>query len=150
MMSGAKRLTIMHSTTKRSPVALILTWLAVSPFASAQSLDFEFYRTHVEPIFVQKRAGHARCVVCHSSGSGSAFHLQPLAPGADSYTEEQSRKNFDVVSRLVVPGEPSSSILLMHPLAPEAGGDYFHGGGRQFSSKQDPAWQTIAEWVNGK
>jgi len=128
----------------------MLAWFIVSPLASAQSLDFEFYRTRVEPIFTTKRPGHARCVVCHATGSGAAFHLQPLSPGSSSYTEEQSRKNFEAVSRVVVPGKPTSSILLMHPLAPEAGGNYFHGGGRQFSSKEDPAWQTIAEWVNGK
>jgi len=41
--------------------------------------------------------------------------------------------------------------LLMHPLAPEAGGDSpVHQGGRQFFSRDDPDWQTLAEWVRGK
>ena len=35
----------------------------------------------------------------------------------------------------------------MHPLAPEAGGDPFHSGGRQFDSQNDPAWLVMAEWV---
>ena len=28
--------------------------------------------------------------------------------------------------------------------------DFVHGGGRQFASKKDPDWQTIAEWVRGR
>ena len=32
-----------------------------------QSLDFDYYKTRVEPIFLKKRPGHARCVVCHAA-----------------------------------------------------------------------------------
>jgi hypothetical protein len=117
--------------------------------ASAQSLDFNVYRTRVEPVFLKKRPGHARCVVCHTTNN-SAFHLQPLAPGAKTWTEEQSRMNFASVSKLVVPGNPDGSHFLKHPLAPEAGGDDFHGGGQQFKSKSDPDWKIIAAWVRGK
>ena len=114
--------------------------------AVAQSLDFESYRTRVEPIFLKRRAGHARCVVCHAS-AGRAFRLQPLPSGSATWTEEQSRRNFENVSHLVVPGSPASSPLLLHPLAAEAGGDRFHSGGRQFTSQNDPDWQIVAEWV---
>jgi hypothetical protein len=114
--------------------------------AAAQSLSYETFKAQVEPIFLKKRAGHARCVVCHSTGGG-AFHLQMLSPGSSTWTEEQSRKNFEAVSNLVVPGDPNSSVLLKHPLAPEAGGDQFHSGGRQFRSQDDPDWQAIANWV---
>lgn len=117
-------------------------------FAAAQSLDFETYRTKVEPIFLKKRPGHARCVVCHSANN-SAFHLQPLAEGSSTWTEAQSRQNFASVSKLVKPGDPEASRFLKHPLAPEAGGDDFHGGGRQFKSQSDPDWKTIAAWVRG-
>jgi hypothetical protein len=114
--------------------------------AVAQSLDFESYRTRVEPIFLKRRPGHARCIVCHAS-AGRAFRLQPLSPGSATWTEEQSRRNFENVSNLVVPGNPTSSPLLLHPLAAEAGGDRFHSGGRQFVSQNDPDWQIVAEWV---
>ena len=33
------------------------------------------------------------------------------------------------------------------PLAQEAGGQEFHSGGRQFATKDDPAWKTMADWV---
>jgi len=81
--------------------------------------------------------------------SNNAFHLERLSPGVPDWTEEQSRRNFEVVATLVNPGDPDASRLLLHPLAPEGGGDVFHSGGRQFPSKRDPAWRTLAAWING-
>jgi hypothetical protein len=121
--------------------------LLLTTIASAAALDFETYRSRVEPIFLKKRPGHARCITCHEANN-SAFHLEALAPGATTWTEEQSRRNFENVSRLVVPGDPGASKLLLHPLSPDAGGDYFHSGGRQFASKQDEEWKTIAAWIS--
>jgi hypothetical protein len=118
---------------------------------SAQAVDFEFFKTRVEPVFLKKRPGHARCYPCHALQSiSSRFRLQKLSPGSTSWTEEQSRLNFEVASQLVVPGEPNVSRLLVHPLEPDAGGDAFHGGGRQFASQNDPDWLTLAEWVRGQ
>ena len=126
----------------------------VSASTAVPSLDFEFFKTRVEPVFLKRRPGHARCYVCHApAGEGyrSAFQLEKLSPGSTSWTEEQSRRNFEVVSRLVTPGEPLSSRLLMHPLWHlEAGGDPYHEGGRQFLSQNDPDWLTLAEWVRGQ
>jgi len=119
---------------------------ALASGATDQALDFETYRTRVEPIFLQRRPGHARCVVCHEA-SNTAFRLQPLASGSTAWTEEQSRRNFENVIHLVTPGNPAASKLLIHPLSPEAGGDEFHGGGRQFASRDDPEWKAIANWV---
>jgi hypothetical protein len=115
---------------------------------TAPKLDFEFFKSRVEPIFLTKRPGHARCYVCHAE-SNNAFHLEKLLTNESSWTEAQSLLNFETVSKLVNPGDPATSRLLLHPLAPEAGGDVFHSGGRQFGSKQDPAWRTLAAWVNG-
>jgi hypothetical protein len=120
----------------------------VALFASlavAQTLDYETYKTTVEPIFIKKRPGHARCVACHSA-SNNAFRLQPLPEGA-TWTDEQSRMNYESVKKLVNSKNPQASMILRHPLAHEAGGDEFHSGGRQFLSKDDPDWKTIAAWV---
>jgi len=78
------------------------------------------------------------------------MRLQLLSPGSTTWNEEQSRKNFEAVARFVVPGQPMKSRLLTHPLEPKAGGDEFHNGGRQFTSQDDPQFQTIAAWVGGK
>jgi hypothetical protein len=130
----------------------VLAALAVSnPITTAQTapkLDYEFFKSRVEPVFLAKRPDHARCYVCHVE-SNNAFRLERLAPGARAWSEEQSRRNFEMVSVLVNPGDPDTSRLLLHPLGPEGGGDVFHSGGRQFTSKRDPAWRTLAAWVNG-
>jgi YVTN family beta-propeller protein len=76
--------------------------------------------------------------------------LETLAPGASNWTLELSNLNFQKSVRwLVVPGDPYASKLLIHPLAPEAGGDAFHSGGRQFASQDDSDWVAMADWVRG-
>jgi YVTN family beta-propeller protein len=110
--------------------------------------DLETYRTRVEPIFLKERPGHARCYSCHRL-SNRVFHLETLSSGATNWSADQSQKNFHSAVQLIVPGHPESSWLLLHPLAPEAGGHPFHSGGRQFESKDDPDWQTLFEWVRG-
>jgi hypothetical protein len=112
-------------------------------------LDFETFKSRVEPIFLERREGHVRCYVCHSEGN-NALHLEKLSPGATAWNDEQSRKNFQAASSLVVADNPASSRLLIHPLAPEAGGDLFHSGGRQFESKDDPDWKILAQWAGVK
>lgn len=123
--------------------------LGLQPAEAAVELDFEFFRTQVQPIFLERKAGFTRCVVCHAEGGRVGF-LEELAPGVEEWTEEQSRANFEAAARLVVPGDPLSSRLLVHPLEPDAGGDEFHNGGRQFSSQDDPWFRTLAAWVNGE
>src|SRR5689334_17025502 len=78
------------------------------------------------------------------------MRLQPLAAGAATWNEEESRKNFDVVKSRVVAGDPDKSKLLLHPLAEAVGGDPQHDGGKHWKSKDDPEWQTLAAWVRGQ
>ncbi len=115
--------------------------------ATAAPLDYDVFRTSIEPIFLAKRRGHARCVVCHSRGT--AFRLQALSAGSSSWSEEQSRKNFEAARRMVIPGNPAGSRLLLMPLAEGAGGTPFHPGGKHWESKSDPEWQALADWVRG-
>lgn len=116
-------------------------------------LDFDVYRQRVEPIFLVDRGGNgpgaSACVTCHVQ-SGTPMRLQPLqedGSGGVYWTEEQSRMNFAVVSRLVTPGDPQTSRLLREPLAMSAGGSRMHVGGKFWDSQDDPEWQTMAEWV---
>ena len=145
-------------------VAAAVVLYLFAPFATAQTsgtpdaqtpqLDYEFFKTRVEPIFLKKRsADHARCYVCHQIGhhGGGPLSLEMLSPGMSFWTEEQSRRNFEVVSKLVVPGDPQSSLFLRMPLAPEAGGlADTHQGGRQFASQDDPDWKNMEAWVRGQ
>ena len=126
----------------------VITLLLAQQPASPSSLDFEFFKTRIQPILMAKREGHARCISCHSAGT--PMRLQPLAPGSATWTEEESRKNFDVIRLRVVPGNPAKSRLLLHPLAEAAGGDPIHDGGKHWQSQDDPEWQTLAAWVRGQ
>ena len=127
-------------------------WLLASLASAARAapaLDYDFFKNRVQPIFLEKRPTHTRCYVCHAE-SNNGFRLERLAPGASAWSDEQSRKNFEMASKLVNPGDPDTSRLLMQPLAPEGGGNVFHSGGRQFATKDDPLWKTLAAWVNGQ
>lgn len=112
------------------------------------SLNYEFFKTRVQPIFLTKREGRTRCYVCHSNNN-VAFHLVPLSPGATSWNEEQSRRNFLIIEQVAQAGNMESPIL-KHPLDEKAGGDPHHGGGQQFVSQDDPAWQTLRAFVMGQ
>lgn len=127
------------------PLTIAAAALCIASLAEAQTggVSYEFFRDKVQPIFLAKRPGHARCIECHENQTP---RVQPLEPGA-SFTEEQSRKNFDAWKQLVIPGDPMSSRMLMHPLAKEAGGDPFHAGGKHFKSQDDPEWQILKAWV---
>jgi len=126
-------------------VSLALASAAVS---EAATLDYDYFKAKVQPIFVTKRPGHAPCVMCHAEAN-NMLRLQKL-PLGQTWSEEDTRKNFDTVSKIVeAADDPLQSKILMHPLAPEAGGDAFHNGGRQFENKDDPSWKTIADWARG-
>lgn len=125
-----------------------------SPDAQTPQLDYQFFKTRVEPIFLKKRSDeHARCYVCHQMmrHGGGPLSLEMLPPGAAFWTDEQSRHNFETVSKLVVPGKPELSLFLRMPMAPEAGGlADTHQGGRQFASEDDPDWKNMKAWVMGQ
>jgi len=110
------------------------------------TLDFDYFRAKVQPIFLAKREGHARCIACHAAATG--MRLVPLAAGSTTWNEADSKTNFDNVRRMVVAGSLKSRLLL-HPLATEAGGDFFHNGGKHFASQNDPEWTVLKDWVMG-
>jgi hypothetical protein len=137
-------------TLARLGMAAALVLAGPIGLSAAAELDYDAFKTRIEPIFLKKRVGHARCYTCHAENINNALRLERLPPGASFWTEEQSRRQFDIVSALVMPGDPAASRLLLHPLAPEAGGSAYHSGGRQFASKNDADWRAIAAWVNGQ
>jgi hypothetical protein len=129
----------------------VIALLGQQPAASrpaSPTLDYEFFKTRVQPIFLAKRPGHARCYSCHSQGT--PLRLEALSPGATTWNEEQSRKNFEAVRKFVVPSAPLKSPLLYHPLEMEAGGDLFHNGGKHFKSQSDPEFQTLLAFAKGQ
>src|SRR5260370_38732592 len=75
----------------------------VSSTTASASLNYEFFKAKVEPIFLAKRPGHTRCVVCHTINN-APLHLVPLSPGSTNWNEEQSHQNFELVQRVAAPG----------------------------------------------
>jgi len=120
---------------------------ARSATTASAALDYEFFKNKVQPIFLAKRPGHARCIACH--GSGTPLRLQPLSPGASSWNEAESRKNFEAIVRVATPGNLKSRLLL-HPLEEKAGGDFYHNGGKHWQSQNDPEWQTLKAFIVGQ
>jgi hypothetical protein len=115
--------------------------------AQAPTLDYETFKAKVQPIFLVKHEGFARCYVCHSQGT--PFRLQRLSEGASSYNEEQSKLNFQAVQKLVKPGDPKVSRLMRMPLSHDAGGTEYHPGGKRWESTTNAEYTTIAEWIRG-
>ncbi len=128
-------------------LAALLGQQPAPPSAPAPALDYDFYKARVQPLFLEKRQDHARCVTCHAGST--TLRLQRFSEGAQAWSEEQTRQNYEAATAMVVPGSPGASKLLRHPLARAAGGDVFHGGGQHWMSKDDPDWQVLSAWVNG-
>jgi hypothetical protein len=122
----------------------LILFLTMLPQTSS-TLDYDYFKTKVQPLLTEKRPGHARCITCHSTST--AFRLFRLPAGRAAYTEEESRKNFEAASRVVLPGVPLKSRLLIMPLAHEAGGTEFHPGGKHWDSQSDPEWKVLSDWV---
>jgi len=55
----------------------------------------------------------------------------------------------EVIRRVVVPGSLKSKLLI-HPLAEQAGGDFFHSGGKHWNSQDEAEWQTLKAFVMGQ
>ena len=144
----------MRCRIERLPISLLaivtcgLIW-NISDAATLE-LDFDYFKNEIQPIFLAKRPGNVACVSCHGGAASSNFHLQPLSAGRFFWDEAQSRKNFEAAKQFVTPGtKPLDSRLLSHPLARDAGGDPFHGGGKHWSSQADAEWQIIKRWTEG-
>jgi hypothetical protein len=129
---------------------LVLLALAAAAALTAQAppLDFEFFKTRVQPIFLAKREGHARCYACHSTGT--PFRLQRLSPGATTWNDEQSRKNFEASTNMVNLNDLGASPLLTFPLIEKAGGNHFHPGGKHWDSKDAAEWRILDQWAHGE
>ena len=69
-----------HRTKFALMFAVLLT-AASPPMLAAPPLDYEFFKARVQPVFLKKRAGHTRCVVCHGEEANNAFRLTRLPPG---------------------------------------------------------------------
>jgi hypothetical protein len=137
----------MTNVIPASAALLVAALAAQQPAAPA--LDYEYFKKNVQPVFVKKRTGHAKCTSCHAGEGSPVFALQPLAKGSTTWTEEETKKNFAAIQKVAIAGNPKS-MLLIHPLEESAGGDFYHSGGKHWTSQSDPEWQLLRNFVMGQ
>jgi hypothetical protein len=130
----------------------VLKWVRSLPAGrfvpeDAAPPDFEFFRACVQPVFQNPREGHIRCSNCHNAG---IIGFAPPPANGTAWTEQEARGAFQVIMRLIVPGNPVESRFLLKPLHPDGGGSYAHNGPRRWPNRNDPEWQMLAAWVRGE
>jgi hypothetical protein len=111
------------------------------------ALDFEFFRACVQPLFATPREGHIRCSNCHAAGLNG---FAPVPESGAAWNDREARQAFEVMTRLIIPGNPEQSRFLLKPLHPDGGGSYAHNGPRRWQSREDPEWRMLAAWVRGE
>ena len=130
-----------------------LTWIRSLPAdryvpPPMPAVDFQFFRSCVQPVFATPREGHIRCGNCHGGGD---LGFAPIpAGGRTEWNEEEARQAFRVIARLIIAGNPEKSRFLLKPLHPDGGGSYAHNGVRRWQNRNDPEWQMLAAWVRGE
>ncbi len=122
---------------------------AVPASVPSRSADVDSFRTTIEPLFLRDRGGsmpgYAACVMCHTWQTSVRFDLETPASDA-GWTADQSRLNFEMITKLLNTRNPESSWLLLKPLDPAAGGPG-HTGGTYWRSHKDPEYQTVLAWI---
>ena len=111
------------------------------------AVDFTFFRSCVQRVFATPREGHIACSNCHAGG---LVGFAPPPQNGTVWSDEEAKRAFQSISRLIIPGNPEQSRFLLKPLHPDGGGTYTHNGPRRWQSRSDPEWQMLAGWVRGE
>lgn len=140
-------------TSRTDPEYLaVLSWIRSLPAdryvaAVESSLDFDFFRSCVQQVFAKPREGHIPCSNCHSAG---LIGFAPAPQSGNTWSDDEARRAFSTLLRLIVAGNPEQSRFLLKPLHPDGGGSYTHNGPRRWQSRDDAEWRMLAEWVRGE
>jgi hypothetical protein len=131
----------------------VLKWIRSLPAgrytqAAQPQLDFNFFRSCVQRVFQNPKEGHIRCSNCH--GAGQMGFAPVPGGGRAEWDDAEAKRAFQVINRLVIPGNPDQSRFLLKPLHPDGGGSYAHNGVRRWQNRNDPEWQMLASWVRGE
>jgi HEAT repeats len=115
-------------------------------------LDYNFFVDRVMPLLARKGADGNACINCHSTHA--IFKLiEPDKTGR--FTDEQLRENYRSALKVVDLGSPENSLILRKPTSDSsvegiAGAkSTAHGGGVRWQGANDPAYQTVLEWISG-
>ena len=131
----------------------VLKWIRSLPAdryvaAAEPALDFEFFRSCVQKVFMTPREGHIPCSNCHGGGGLAGF--APVPQSGSEWNDQEAKRAFQTFSRVILPGNPDQSRFLLKMLHPDAGGSYTHNGPRRFQSRDDPEYRMLAAWIRGE
>ena len=130
----------------------VLRWIRSLPAgryapAAEPADDFTFFRSCVQRVFATPREGHIACSNCHAGG---LVGFAPPPQNGKAWSDEEAKRAFQSISRVIIPGNPEQSRFMLKPLHPDGGGTYTHNGPRRWQSQSDPEWQMLAGWVRGE
>ncbi|HEU0173689.1 MAG TPA: HEAT repeat domain-containing protein [Blastocatellia bacterium] len=115
-------------------------------------LDYNFFARRVMPLLAAKGADGNACVNCHTTHT--IFKLiEPDKEGR--FTEEKLRENYRSALKVVDMANPEYSLIIRKPTGDATQEGLIgskktpHGGGMRWNGLNDPATQTVLEWING-
>jgi hypothetical protein len=119
----------------------LATVVARSARAADVTPDIGYFRDNVEPVV------RAVCAECHAGkGHGLYAGIITHPPGAP-HPESDTRINYAIVMKLLVPGKPEQSKFLLKPLNVKGGGVKHEGGERII--KGTAAYKAWVDFING-
>ncbi len=117
-----------------------------------EMLDYNYFAQRVMPLLARKGADGNACVNCHTTHA--IFKLiEPDKTGR--FTDDQLRENYRSALKVVDLANPENSLILRKPTSDSsqeglAGAKRTaHAGGVRWQGTNDPAYQTVMEWING-
>ncbi|MBO0725660.1 MAG: HEAT repeat domain-containing protein, partial [Blastocatellia bacterium] len=115
-------------------------------------LDYNFFARRVMPLLAAKGADGNACVNCHTTHT--IFKL--VEPDKDGrLTDEKLRENYRSALKVVDMANPENSLIIRKPTGDATQEGLVgskktpHGGGMRWNGLNDPATQTVLEWING-
>ncbi|HEY7180982.1 MAG TPA: hypothetical protein VIC84_06170, partial [Blastocatellia bacterium] len=115
-------------------------------------LDYNFFARRVMPLLAAKGADGNACVNCHTTHT--IFKL--VEPDKDGrFTDEKLRENYRSALKVVDMANPENSLIIRKPTGDATQEGLVgskktpHGGGMRWNGLNDPATQTVLEWING-
>lgn len=102
--------------------------------------DLGYFMANIEPVLL------GTCSRCHA-GVGKGQFALIIHEGGTRFPLADHRKNYDTITRLLVPGKPETSRFLLKPLSERDGG-IKHGGG-DLITKGDANYKSWVDFING-
>ncbi|MGH9767274.1 MAG: hypothetical protein ACREAB_07550, partial [Blastocatellia bacterium] len=117
-----------------------------------EMLDYNFFVQRVMPLLAGNGADGNACVNCHTTHTISKL-IEPDKQGR--FTDDQLRENYRSALKVVDLANPENSLIIRKPTGDASQEGLIgskktpHGGGMRWDGLNDPAVQTVLEWING-